>query len=213
MCRARFFGIAFGVSVSMACSALLATQEGNEKIRTAEETPIAGPALAQVEIVEVAQTSWQAVADRCRSDETLAPETPGRLMTLRAGEETYRIFLVAGRAIQCKEAEVTREKEAAAELDPELRASLETARLDLAGRLSIDVAQVEVAKAERVRWRDSSAGCPEPDRVYMQVLTEGARFVLAAAGREYHYHQVRGAPPFFCESPSQIEPLPGLEIQ
>ena len=153
------------------------------------------------------------MADRCSPDEALDPATRGRLMTLRAGDETYRIFLVAGRAIPCKETEMTQDGPLSTELDPALNASAEAARLDLAARLGLEADAIEVVKAERVRWRDSSAGCPEPDRVYMQVLTEGARFFLVAAGREYRYHQVGGAPPFVCEKPSKVEPLPGLEIQ
>ncbi|MGB7490848.1 MAG: hypothetical protein WBN62_10990, partial [Thermoanaerobaculia bacterium] len=62
-------------------------------------------------------------------------------------------------------------------------------------------------------WRDSSAGCPEADQMYMQVLTEGARIILGLSGAEYSYHQTTGGEPFLCESPSTIDPLPGPEIQ
>ena len=97
--------------------------------------------------------------------------------------------------------------------DPDLRATVEAARADLAEKLSIADEEIEVVEAQRVRWRDSSAGCPQPDHVYMQVLTDGSRVILTAEGREFRYHQAGGGVPFWCENPSPIEPLPGLEIQ
>jgi hypothetical protein len=37
-------------------------------------------------------------------------------------------------------------------------------------------------------WRDASLGCPEPGRVYAQVLTPGYRVVLEARGQRYEFH-------------------------
>ena len=89
----------------------------------------------------------------------------------------------------------------------------DTARNDLGQRLTVEPGEIQVLRAERVTWRDSSAGCPEADQMYMQVLTEGARIILGLSGVEYSYHQTTGGEPFLCESPSTIDPLPGPEIQ
>lgn len=111
------------------------------------------------------------------------------------------------------EAELSASERSAKKLDPELKKVVELARQDLSKHLAAKVAAIDLVSAERVTWRDSSAGCPEPDRMYMQVLTEGARIVLTVSGREYRYHQVTESPPFRCENPSKVEPLPGPIIE
>lgn len=60
--------------------------------------------------------------------------------------------------------------------------------------------EVTLVSAENVAWMDTSLGCPQPGRVYAQVLTEGVRIVLAAGGRNYFYHGDR-ASGFLCETP------------
>lgn len=62
------------------------------------------------------------------------------------------------------------------------------AKQDLAERLEIDVADVEVVEAEEMQWPDTSLGCPASDGAYLQVLTPGYRITLEAEGETYDYH-------------------------
>ena len=73
-------------------------------------------------------------------------------------------------------------------LSPSARKLVELARQDLAGKLSLNPEAIELVKAEKVLWRDSSLGCPEPNKVYLQVITPGYRIVLRAQGKTFEYH-------------------------
>lgn len=193
------------------CGVLAAQTEKQEKAD--EEPPLATPVLQKAEIVDVVRATWAEIAERCRTEQPVEPpETPGRLLTLRAGGETYRIFLSEGRVVHCMDTDET-DEQTAGPIDRKLQDIAEMARRDLAEHLAVEPEAIEVRRAERVTWRDSSAGCPEPGQMYMQVLTAGARFFLTVSGVEYRYHQTDGGDPFLCETPSPIEPLPGPEIR
>lgn len=72
---------------------------------------------------------------------------------------------------------------------------------DCAGRLGVDVDQVHVVRAVEVTWRDASLGCPQPGRLYAQVLTPGVLVELDVEGARYDYHARRGGKPFWCRRP------------
>jgi len=63
----------------------------------------------------------------------------------------------------------------------------ERARDDLASRLDLDSAEISVVSVEAVDWPDASLGCPEPGRLYAQVITPGYRILLEARGQRYEY--------------------------
>ena len=48
--------------------------------------------------------------------------------------------------------------------------------------------QISVVRFEPHEWPDSSLGCPQPGRTYLQVITPGYRVILAAAGQQYELH-------------------------
>ncbi|MGB5161243.1 MAG: hypothetical protein WBO69_18610 [Thermoanaerobaculia bacterium] len=207
----RFLSPVPAVLVLICCGALPATTLEQEK--ATEEPSFATPVLQQAEIVEVVPGTWTEIADRCQTEQPVEPpKSPGRLLVLRAGKTTYRIFLSDGRVIHCMDTDEN-DGQTAAPIDPGLQEIADTARNDLGQRLAVEPGEIQVLRAERVTWRDSSAGCPEADQMYMQVLTEGARIILGLSGAEYSYHQTTGGEPFLCESPSTIDPLPGPEIQ
>lgn len=74
-------------------------------------------------------------------------------------------------------------------------------RADLAQRLGVDEAAIEVVSVREVTWRDGSVGCPQPGMLYPQVLVNGSQIILRHAGVDYHYHSGRGREPFYCENP------------
>ncbi len=59
---------------------------------------------------------------------------------------------------------------------------------DLATYLGVRAKDVEVKSGEEVEWSDGSLGCPEKERMYIQVITPGYLFVLEVDGQEYEYH-------------------------
>lgn len=59
---------------------------------------------------------------------------------------------------------------------------------DLSRSLGLRPEEIAVRQVEPVDWPDSSLGCPQPGRAYLQVITPGYRIVLAAGGRQYTYH-------------------------
>lgn len=59
---------------------------------------------------------------------------------------------------------------------------------DLAGKLGIDSAAIEVLQYQAVTWNDGSLGCPKPGVVYTQGLVEGYWVVLGHSGVLYNYH-------------------------
>jgi hypothetical protein len=119
--------------------------------------------------------------------------------------------LLASAAGVCGQGEKGDEEEQGEEMsadDPVLAKLVPQARADLAERLSIPEDDVEVVRAERVTWRDSSLGCPEEGMFYMQMLTDGVLIELEADGKTYAYHSNLEGPPVYCESPSADGPLP-----
>jgi len=87
--------------------------------------------------------------------------------------------------------------------DPGLKSPVESAVVDLADRLGVDQADVEVVSAYLVTWPDASLGCPEPDMSYAQVLTDGAIIELGVGEEVYNYHMGGNTyTPFLCEEPS-----------
>ncbi|MGD8977610.1 MAG: hypothetical protein PVG91_08395 [Gammaproteobacteria bacterium] len=80
------------------------------------------------------------------------------------------------------------------------------ARTDLAGRLDVPEGELRLLEAARVNWRDSSMGCPLPDRAYTQVITPGVLIRLAHGKVVYEYHGSRQGRPFLCEPPATVEP-------
>ncbi len=72
---------------------------------------------------------------------------------------------------------------------------------DLAKRLGVDASDVSVLSAEEVTWSDASIGCPEPGKMYAQMLVSGSLIVLEADGKQYEYHAAAGKAPFYCEKP------------
>lgn len=93
-------------------------------------------------------------------------------------------------------------------IGPGLQRLADLAMKDLGARMGVELAEIGIAQAEYVTWRDSSLGCPQPDYQYMQVLTNGSRIKLRVAKQVYEYHSGGNRPPFLCQNPSKSAPLP-----
>jgi hypothetical protein len=76
----------------------------------------------------------------------------------------------------------------------------QAAQQDLAERLGVDAATIEVATVRDVTWPDGSMGCPQPGQMYTQALVDGAYLELVHDGDTYAYHWGQGLDaPFLCE--------------
>ena len=84
-------------------------------------------------------------------------------------------------------------------LPPDATTQAERAKQDLAQRLSIPLDQIAIVKVEEVEWPDASLGCPEPGKMYAQVIIPGYRITLSAKGQTYDYHADRGERVALCQ--------------
>lgn len=80
------------------------------------------------------------------------------------------------------------------------------AKVDLAQRLNVEEAEVELVRFEPVVWPDAGLGCPQPGMAYTQVQVDGAFIQLRAGGQTYNYHTGGNRTPFLCDSPDEMLP-------
>ena len=60
---------------------------------------------------------------------------------------------------------------------------------DLRERLGLSAsATIAELSLESQDWPDTSLGCPDPEKMYAQVITPGYLIVLASGDTEYEYH-------------------------
>ena len=78
---------------------------------------------------------------------------------------------------------------------------VDQAKEDLAQRLNISTAEIELLSFEAKVWSDSSLGCPQPGMRYLQVLSEGYLIRLSAGDQTYNYHGGGNRAPFLCQQP------------
>ncbi len=76
----------------------------------------------------------------------------------------------------------------------------------LATELQVPEERIQVDTIRAVEWPDSSIGCPQPGRGYLQVITPGHKVTLRAEGRVYVVHEARNDA-FVCK---QTKALGGI---
>lgn len=59
---------------------------------------------------------------------------------------------------------------------------------DAAKRFKVAESAVVLARAEQLTWSDGSLGCPEPGRLYTQMLVPGFRLAAITSAGEFTYH-------------------------
>lgn len=77
----------------------------------------------------------------------------------------------------------------------------------LAEDLEIARDKIQVDTIRAVNWPDSSIGCPQPGRAYLQVITPGHKVTLRADGRIYVVHEAKNRA-FVCQS---TKPYAGID--
>lgn len=79
---------------------------------------------------------------------------------------------------------------------------IESAKADLAQRLSVPESQIKLIETKEVSWPDASLGCPQPGIVYAQIPTPGYLVILEYAGNEFEYHAGIHGDALYCENPT-----------
>lgn len=87
---------------------------------------------------------------------------------------------------------------------PGVQALLDRAIADLAGRLGLPSAQVEVVRIERVAWPDGCLGCAKPGQLCTTVVIPGFRILLRVAGEEYEYRTDEKETVMLCQPNTQV---------
>jgi hypothetical protein len=168
--------------------------------------------------VAVSAAVWPDARLGCPGAAAPPEEIPvrGYRVSLRLEGVVHQVHVGAGRAVACgpKLALTEALRPAGSEkggvedrpaLPPPASAAqrrlVEQATDDLARRLSLPATAVDLVELTETVWPDSSLGCPQPGRVYTQVLREGYRIGLRAGKRIFEYHSGGGAP-FLCEKPA-----------
>lgn len=67
--------------------------------------------------------------------------------------------------------------------------------------------EVEIVRAEDVRWSSAALGCPEEGQMYTQVITDGYWVIVRAGDEELDYRTADGGPVRLCEggeAPAEI---------
>lgn len=83
-------------------------------------------------------------------------------------------------------------------LDTNQQYAIELAKKDFSQRKGIPVSRINTKSAEEVDWPDTSLGCPEPDKMYAQVITPGYRIILSDGTEELEYHADRNGMIVLC---------------
>jgi len=84
-------------------------------------------------------------------------------------------------------------------IDPLMEPLIQMSKADLAKRLGVPEAEIEVLEARAVVWPDAGLGCPQPGMSYIQIPFDGGLIVLEVGGQEYNYHVGGNDGPFLCE--------------
>lgn len=74
------------------------------------------------------------------------------------------------------------------DIDPVAAELAALAQRLLAEQLDLPVRRVRLVDAQAVVWPDTSLGCPQPDQMYAQMLVNGYRIVVEAAGEQVIFH-------------------------
>lgn len=81
----------------------------------------------------------------------------------------------------------------------EAEKAVERAKIDLAQRRGIAKEKIVLIRVGHVDWPDTSLGCPEPGKVYAQVITPGYRILLSDGQEEYEYHSDKENNVVYCQ--------------
>lgn len=142
-----------------------------------------------ISVLVVEPRDWPSTALGCPEPGRAYSEviTPGYRIVLGAQGRQYTFHSEgAKRVVRCEAAATAPSPGATpmADYPPVVQLAVD----DLADELRTRPEEINVVSVEETEWPDSSLGCPQPGRAYLQVITPGYRIILAAGGRQHTYH-------------------------
>ena len=178
-----------------------------------EET---GVGEAELERYQVLPAQWRDSSLGCPNvgEAYLPVMTRGYRVFLKAGDEPsklHEVRIAPGQAVLCETADPnvakTMPKAEGNEFARELKDAPTLARLarqDLASRLGVDEAEIQVSVNPRT-WPDTSLGCPQPSETYENAWIDGFLITLEVDEEVYEYHADKKAV-LLCEEPAPDHP-------
>ena len=160
-------------------------------------------AADEITVVSTEEVEWGDTGLGCPQPEAIYALviTPGYFIVLESGGNTYDYHSGTdpeGPLVQCTEEGVpagetlagAEPTEGVIHLDDNqtLPRLIERAIADLVQATDAADDEIAVVSAEAVEWSDSSLGCPQPDTIYLQVITPGYLIVLESGANTYDYH-------------------------
>jgi hypothetical protein len=198
---------------------LPAAAQPSVRLASADLAQRLGLASEAIKLVSAEEVEWSDASLGCPQPGMMYAQviTPGFLVVLEAGGQTYEYHTDMGRfAVLCEQESGTQQDAPGGDVsgeptipnpgDPSLNKMASLAKEDLASRLSVAVDEIKLLEVRQVTWPDTSLGCPQPGLVYSQVSQEGLLIRLRVAGRMYFYHSGGTQDPFLCEGTSQVVP-------
>lgn len=156
------------------------TQEGALGLAKADLAKRVNLTPDQISVVSVESVKWSDAGIGCPEPGKVYAQviTPGFRIVLRADGTAYTYHTGGNKVILCQP-EAT---------PPSMEKDTALAKAELAKKLNIPESEITVEKVEEVEWRNTSLGCPEEGKVYLQVIVPGHVITLKAQGKTYEYH-------------------------
>lgn len=155
-------------------------------------------AAEEIKVVSTEEVEWSDSSLGCPEPDGMYAQviTPGYLIVLESGANAYEYHSGTdpeGPLVQCTQDGTpalpgTLEAETQMDADSALPRLIERATEDLMQATSAAADEISVVSTEEVEWSDSSLGCPQPDQMYMQMITPGYLIVLESDGDVFEYH-------------------------
>ncbi|MFO7740972.1 MAG: hypothetical protein R6X31_01540 [Anaerolineae bacterium] len=154
--------------------------EGTAQVIAAAKARLASELDASVEAIEVVAiepVEWPDASLGCRQPGQAYAQvvTPGYRVRLRLGERQYEVH-------------TDRSGQTAVMCGQRLERGPAAAVAHLADEIGVSQEEIEVVSVEPVEWPDASLGCPEPGKMYAQVITPGYRIILELEGDRFEVH-------------------------
>jgi hypothetical protein len=174
-----------------------------------------GIATDAVKVVSVKAMQWSDTSLGCPKPGMAYATviTPGYKIVLEAEDKMYDYHTGSDNFVLCQDTSsgtIEEQPTHQVNLDPELAALVEEAKVDLSSRFNAAIDEIVLLSASAVQWRDSSLGCPKPGTASLTVITPGYLIKLEAGGMTYEYHADKDRV-FYCadpQAPLDAQPAP-----
>ena len=86
--------------------------------------------------------------------------------------------------------------------------AIASAKAELSRALEVPLSNIALVSAAASKWPDASLGCPQPGRMYAQVVTRGWTVLLKADGNTHEVHVSRKRAVMCGKAERKLGPTP-----